>query len=90
MDKESFRELIIEKIKLLKLDYEDFIGYSYSDDPDVWMHNLVKVLPDTYQYSLLTNDKVRAQLVMNIFAELSTAYKSLNSEGEEQLNNEIS
>ena len=90
MDKESFRELIIEKIKLLKLDYEDFIGYSYSDDPDVWMHNLVKLLPDTYQYSLLTNDKVRTQLVMNIFAELSAAYKSLNSEGEEQLNNEIS
>lgn len=88
MDKETFRELIIEKMKLLKLDYEDFIGYSYSDDSNVWMQNLLKVLPDTYQYSLLTKDDTRMQLVEKVFAELTTAYKTL--EKEEQSNNEIS
>ena len=88
MDKELFRQLIIEKIKLIKLDYEDFIGYSYSDDPDVWMHNLLKVLPDTYQYSLLKNDKARMQLIENIFTELAEAYKTL--EKKEQPNNEVS
>ena len=88
MDKDTFKELIIEKMKLLKLDYEDFIGYSYSEDPDVWMPNLLKVLPDTYQYSLLKNDKARMQLIEKIFAELTAAYKTL--EKEEQSNNEVS
>lgn len=88
MNKETFRELIIEKMKSIKLDYDDFIGYSYSDDPNVWMQNLLKVLPDTYQYSLLTKDESRMQLIKKIFAELTAAYKTL--EKEEQSNNEVS
>ena len=88
MNKETFRELIIEKMKSIKLDYDDFIGYSYSDDPNVWMQNLLKVLPDTYQYSLLTKDESRMQLIKKIFAELTAAYKTL--EKEEQSKNEVS
>ena len=88
MDKETFRELIIEKMKSINLAYEDFIGYSYSDDPSVWMGNLNKIMPDTYYYSLLTNDEARTKLVVAVWKELAAAYKTLESEG--QSNNEIS
>ena len=80
MNKESFRKLIIEKMKQIDLDYEDFIGYSYSNDPKVWIGNLTVVLPDTYHYSRLTNDTARMQLVKDTLTELIIAYKTLDLE----------
>ena len=88
MDKESFRKLIIEKMKLINLDYEDFIGYSYSDNPEVWMDNLLTVLPDTYHYSKLKNDTARMQLVANTLVELAIAYENLGLEIEGLLTHE--
>ena len=35
MTKEEYKELIINAVEALKIDYEDFIGYTFSDDPQV-------------------------------------------------------
>ena len=48
MLKEEYKELIIDAVKTLKIDYEDFIGYTYSDNPKVWLKNINRVFPDTY------------------------------------------
>ena len=77
MTKEEFRELIIDTVKELHIDYEDFIGYSYTDDEDVWMQNINRRLPDTYLYSKVTNDPDRAQLVKDKYFLLWDAYLEL-------------
>ena len=52
-EKEGYRELVIDAVKTLKIAYEDFIGYTFSDDPKVWLKNIHTVFPDTYTYSKL-------------------------------------
>ena len=74
MTKEEYRELIIDAVKTLKIDYEDFIGYTFSDDPQVWLKNIHKIFPDTYTYSKLKKDDERASLVLELYKKLVQAY----------------
>lgn len=53
MTKEEYKDLLIDAVKALKIDYEDFIGYAFSDDPQVWLKNIHRIFPDTYTYSKL-------------------------------------
>ena len=43
MTKEEYKDLIIDAVKTLKIDYEDFIGYTFSDDPKIWLENIHKI-----------------------------------------------
>ena len=74
MTVEEYKELIIEAVKTLKIDYEDFIGYTFSDDPKVWLKNIHRVFPDTYTYSKVKKDEERANLVMDLYKKLVHAY----------------
>ena len=74
MTKEDYKELIIDAVKTLKIDYEDFIGYTFSDDPKVWLKNIHKVFPDTYTYSKLKKDDSQASLVLDLYIKLVQAY----------------
>ena len=74
MLKEEYKELIIDAVKTLKIDYEDFIGYTYSDNPKVWLKNINRVFPDTYTYSKLKKDDERANLVLDLYKKLVYAY----------------
>lgn len=80
MTKEEYRELVIDAVKALKIDYEDFIGYTFSDDPKVWLKNIHTVFLDTYTYSKLTNDNERANLVLELYKKLVDAYFELEKE----------
>ena len=77
MTKEEYKELIIDAVKTLKIDYEDFIGYTFSDDPKIWLENIQKIFPDTYKYSELKKDKKRANLVLELYKKLVNAYFEL-------------
>ena len=77
MTKEEYRELIIDAVKTLKIDYEDFIGYTFSDDPQVWLKNIHIIFPDTYTYSKLKKDAERAGLVLDLYKKLVQAYFKL-------------
>lgn len=77
MTREEFKKLIIDAVKELHIDYEDFIGYSYTDDEDIWMDNIDRMLPDTYMYSKMTNDPDRMQLVKDKYSLLRGAYLEL-------------
>ena len=77
MTKEEYKELIIDAIKTLKIDYEDFIGYTYSDDSEIWLKNIRKIFPDTYTYSKLKKDEERASLVLELYKKLVNAYFKL-------------
>lgn len=74
MTKEEYKELIIDAVKTLKIDYEDFIGYTFSDDPKIWLENIQKIFPDTYKYSELKKDEKRANLVLDLYKKLFNAY----------------
>ena len=65
MTKEEYRELIIDAVKTLKIDYEDFIGYTFSDDPKIWLENIHKIFPDTYTYSKLKKDEITGFTLLN-------------------------
>ena len=82
MTKEEYRELIIDAVKTLKIDYEDFIGYTFSDDPKVWLQNIDRVFPDTYTYSKLKKDDERANLVLELHKKLFRAYFELEKPAE--------
>ena len=43
MTKEEYKELIIDAIRTLRIDYDDFICYTFSDDPKVWLENIQKI-----------------------------------------------
>ena len=75
MTKEEYKELIIDAVKTLKIDYEDFIGYTFSDDPKIWLENIQKIFPDTYKYSELKKDKKRANLVLELYKITQRSYK---------------
>ena len=77
MTKEEFKKLIIDTVKELHIAYEDFIGYSYTDDEDIWMKNIDRILPDTDMYSKMTNDPDRMQLVKHKYSLLHGAYLEL-------------
>lgn len=74
MTKEEYKDLIIDAVKTLKIDYEDFIGYTFSDDPQVWLKNIHIIFPDTYTYSKLKKDDERANLVLDLYKKLVNAY----------------
>ena len=74
MTKEEYRELVIDAVKTLKIAYEDFIGYTFSDDPKVWLKNIHRIFPDTYTYSKLKKDDERASLVLELYKKLVQAY----------------
>ena len=74
MTKEEYKELIIDTVKTLKIDYEDFIGYTFSDNPKVWLKNIHIIFPDTYTYSKLKKDDERASLVLDLYKKLVKAY----------------
>ena len=76
-EKEGYRELVIDAVKTLKIAYEDFIGYTFSDDPKVWLKNIHTVFLDTYTYSKLKNDNERANLVLELYKKLVQAYFKL-------------
>ena len=80
MTKEEYKELIIDAIKTLKIDYEDFIGYTYSDDSEIWLKNIRKIFPDTYTYSKLKKDEERASLVLELYKKLVDAYSEIEKE----------
>ena len=77
MTKEEYKELIIDAVKILKIDYEDFIGYTFSDNPEVWLKNIRRIFPDTYTYSKLKKDDERAGLVLELYKKLVNAYFKL-------------
>lgn len=77
MTKEEYKELIIDAVKILKIDYEDFIGYTFSDDPKIWLENIQKIFPDTYKYSELKKDEKRVNLVLELYKKLVSAYFKL-------------
>ena len=79
-EREEYRELVIDAVKTLKIAYEDFIGYTFSDDPKVWLKNIHTVFPDTYTYSKLTNDDERANLVLELYKKLVDAYFEIEKE----------
>ena len=68
---------IIDAVKTLKIDYEDFIGYTFSDNPKIWLENIHKIFPDTYTYSKLKKDDKRANLVLDLYKKLVQAYFKL-------------
>ena len=75
MTKEEYKDLIIDAVKTLKIDYEDFIGYTFSDDPKIWLENIHKIFPDTYTYSKLKKDDARSSLVLDLYKiETQTVY----------------
>ena len=74
MTKEEYKDLIIDAVKTLKIDYEDFIGYTFSDDPQVWLKNIHIIFPDTYTYSKLKKDDEWASLVLDLYKKLVQAY----------------
>ena len=80
MTKEEFKKLIIDTVKELHIAYEDFIGYSFTDNEDVWMNNIDRVFPDTYMYSKLKNDPDRMQLVKDKYSLLRGAYLELKKD----------
>ena len=82
MTKEEYRELIIDAVKTLKIDYEDFIGYTFSDDPKIWLENINRIFPDTYTYSKLKKDDERADLVLELYKKLVYAYSNIEKLGE--------
>lgn len=82
MTKEEYKELIIDAVKILKIDYEDFIGYTFSDDPEVWLKNIHIIFPDTYTYSKLKKDDERADLVLELYKKLVYAYSNIEKLGE--------
>lgn len=77
MTKEEYKDLIIDAVKTLKIDYEDFIGYTFSDNPKIWLENIHKIFPDTYTYSKLKKDDERANLVLDLYKKLVQAYFKL-------------
>ena len=79
-EREEYRELVIDAVKALKIDYEDFIGYTFSDDPTVWLKNIHTVFLDTYTYSKLTNDNERANLVLELYKKLVDTYFEIEKE----------
>ena len=73
MTKEEYRELIIDAVKTLKIAYEDFIGYTFSDDPKVWLKNIHTVFLDTYTYSKLKKDEESGRLVLELYKKVVDA-----------------
>ena len=74
MTKEEYKDLIIDAVKTLKIDYEDFIGYTFSDDPQVWLKNIYRIFPDTYTYSKLKKDDRQVSLILELYKKLVQAY----------------